>query len=110
ANIRSNMTAADRQKLDRLIGPADKPPATAPIRADEVPDVITRGLRERDGTVGRAVLIYPNPAEGWWRGETIATFVKKLREAAEAPVSLGGRPGRVAGAPALSSDIITSME
>jgi hypothetical protein len=110
ANIRSNMTATDRQKLDRLIGPADKPPTTTPIRADEVPDVITRGLRERDGTVGRAVLIYPNPAEGWWRGETIATFVKKLREAAQAPVALGGRPGRVAGSPALSSDIITSME
>ncbi|HVV49080.1 MAG TPA: MMPL family transporter [Polyangia bacterium] len=109
-NVRANMTPTDRQKLDRLIGPQDQPPSTAPVRPDEVPDVITRGLRERDGTVGRAVLVYPNPAESWWRGETIATFVKKLRQAAEAPVAMGGRPGRVAGGPALSFDIISSME
>jgi hypothetical protein len=103
------MTPTDRQKLARLIGPEDAPTTTAPIRSDEVPDVITRGLRERDGSVGRAVLIYPNPAESWWRGETIATFVQQLRTAAEAPVALGGRPGRVAGGPALSFDIISSM-
>ncbi|HEY4394953.1 MAG TPA: MMPL family transporter, partial [Polyangia bacterium] len=109
-NIRAQMTATDRQKLDRLIGPEGAHAPTEPIRADEVPDVITRGLRERDGTVGRAVLVYPNPAGSWWRGETIATFVKQLREAAQAPVALGGRPGRVAGSPALSFDIISSME
>ena len=55
------------------------------------------------------MLVYPNPAESWWRGETIATFVRELRTAAEAPVALGGRPGRVAGGPALSFDIISSM-
>jgi predicted exporter len=108
-NIRSNMTATDRQKLNRLIGLDDTPSTTGPIRPEEVPDVITRGLRERDGSVGRAVLVYPNPAESWWRGETIATFAGELRAAAEAPVALGGRPGRVAGGPALSFDIISSM-
>jgi predicted exporter len=114
ANVRASMSAADQQKLDRLVGPPLPPGATPapppPIRPDEVPDVLTRGLRERDGTTGRAVLVYPNPAESWWRGETIATFVKLLRAAAQAPVALGGRPARVAGGPALSFDIISSME
>ncbi len=115
ANVRDNMPAADRDKLDRLIGPPLPPGSAAaaappPIRADEVPEVMTRGLRERDGTTGRAVLVYPNPAESWWRGETIATFVKQLRLVAQAPVALGGRPARVAGGPALSFDIISSME
>ena len=55
------------------------------------------------------MLVYPNPAESWWRGETIATFVRELRDAAQAPVALGGRPGRVAGGPALSFDIFSSM-
>jgi predicted RND superfamily exporter protein len=114
-NIRDSISDADRQKLDHLIGPApaEGAPAAAtppPIRGADVPDVLTRGLRERDGTVGRAVLVYPNPAAGWWRGETIATFVKLLREAAQAPVALGGRPARVAGGPALTYDIISSME
>jgi predicted RND superfamily exporter protein len=106
-NIREGISPADRQKLDRLLGPTATP---APIRPDDVPDVLTRGLRERDGTVGRAVLVYPNPTAGWWRGETIATFVKRVREAAQAPVAMGGRPARVAGGPALSFDIISSME
>jgi predicted RND superfamily exporter protein len=113
-NIREQIPPADRQKLTRLIGPAAGDGTTAaappPIRADEVPEVLTRGLRERDGTAGRAVLVYPNPAESWWRGETIATFVKQLRQVAEAPVAMGGRPARVAGGPALSYDIISSME
>jgi preprotein translocase subunit SecF len=109
-NVRANVAPADREKLDRLIGPPDAPAATPPIRREEVPDVITRGLRERDGTVGRAVLVFPNPAESWWSGSTIATFVRELRAAAEAPTALGGRPGRVAGGPALSFDIISSME
>ena len=45
--------------------------------------MLTRGLRERDRTVGRAVLIYPNPASTWWRGETITTFVRSLRDVAQ---------------------------
>jgi predicted RND superfamily exporter protein len=114
ANIREEMTKADRDKLERLIGPADQSAAEAnkvfDIRAQDVPDVLTRGLRERDGSVGRAILVYPNPASTWWRGETITTFVRELRAAAQAPVALGGRAARVAGGPALSSDIIASME
>jgi uncharacterized protein len=109
-NVRANIAPADRERLDRLIGPPDAPSATPPIRPEEVPDVITRGLRERDGAVGRAVLVYPNPAESWWSGATISTFARELRAAAEAPTTLGGRPGRVAGGPALSFDIISSME
>ena len=114
ANIRAEMTPNDRAKLDRLIGPADQSAAEAAkvfdIRPEQVPDVLTRGLRERDGSVGRAILVYPNPAATWWRGETISTFVRELRAAGQAPVALGGRPARVAGGPALSADIIASME
>ncbi len=108
-NVRSSIAPVDREKLNRLIGPEDVPATLPPIRAEALPDVLTRGLRERDGTVGRTVLIYPNPANSWWRGETITTFVGALRAVADAPRTLGGRPGRVAGGPALSADIITSM-
>jgi predicted RND superfamily exporter protein len=114
ANIRDQMTPGDRSKLEKLIGPQEQSAAEAArpfqIRVEDVPDVLTRGLRERDGSVGRAILVYPNPTGGMWKGETITTFVRELRAAAEAPVALGGRPARVAGGPALSSDIIASMQ
>jgi hypothetical protein len=96
SNVRDQMTPGDRDKLERLIGRPEVSPAEADrqfhITAADVPDVLTRGLRERDGSVGRTILVYPNPAATWWRGETITTFVTELRAAAQAPVALGGRP------------------
>src|SRR5262249_47041039 len=75
ANVRDSMTKGDRDKLERLIGRRDQPAAEADaqfkIGDADVPEVLTRGLRERDGSVGRAILVYPNPASTWWRGETI---------------------------------------
>jgi len=114
ANIRDSMAPGERDKLERLIGRGDQSAAEADaqfhIRDADVPEVLTRGLRERDGSVGRAILVYPNPAAAWWRGETMTTFVREMRVAAQAPVALGGRPARVAGGPTLSADIISSME
>ena len=64
------------------------------IRAEDVPDVLTRGLRERDGSVGRAILVYPNPASEWWRGETITS----VRARAARGRAGARRAGRAAGA------------
>ena len=72
--------------------------------------MLTTGLRERDGSLGRAVLVYPNPTNALWRGKNISAFVSALRQVAEAPVAMGGRPARVAGGPPLTSDIIGSMQ
>jgi predicted RND superfamily exporter protein len=103
--LRSHLSSADASRLDQLLGTGPPPRVTEA----ELPDTMTTGLRERDGSRGRAVLVFPNPATSWWRGETIAGFVTALRDAARAPVALGGRPARVAGGPPLTSDIITSM-
>ena len=117
-NVRDNIAPEDNAKLEKLLGRAGPAGQAAPgspaaeerIRPEEVPDALTRGLRERDGASGRTVLVYPNPSGTWWRGETITTFVAALRDVAQAPVTLGGRPARVAGSHALSADIISSME
>ncbi len=103
--VRQRMSAEDVRQVERFLG-TGPPPAV--IEAD-LPDTLTTGLRERDGTRGRAVLVFPNPATSWWRGETIATFVHALREIAEVPVAAGGRAARVAGGPPLTLDIIESM-
>jgi predicted RND superfamily exporter protein len=103
--LRRQLSADDLGKVDRLLGDGP-PPAVAEA---ELPTTLTTGLRERDGSRGRAVLVFPNPATSWWRGETIATFVRALRAAAEAPLATGGRAARVAGGPPLTSDIIESM-
>jgi predicted RND superfamily exporter protein len=103
--IRAHLTDGDAQRLDQLLGKG--PPS--PVTEAELPLVLTTGLRERDDTRGRAVLVYPDPATSWWKGETISGFVSRLRAAATAPLQLGGRPARVAGGPPLTYDIIESM-
>jgi hypothetical protein len=103
--LRSHLSSQDATRLDQLLGTGPPPP----VVESEIPEAMSTGLRERDGTRGRAVLVFPNPATSWWRGETIAGFVAALRDAARAPVALGGRPARVAGGPPLTADIISSM-
>jgi hypothetical protein len=98
------MRPEDHAKLRKLIGPTDeaeaKAAAPARIVAGDVPDVLTKGLRERDGQVGRTILVYPNPASTWWR-ETITTFVQHPR--ARRAGALAKRPPQVAGGQPLSA-------
>jgi predicted RND superfamily exporter protein len=103
--IRARMSDDDRQRVGELLGQGPPPRVTGA----ELPPAFTAGLRERDGKLGRVVLVFPNPATSWWRGETIAGFVGRLRAIARAPEVLGGRPARVAGGPPLTADIIESM-
>jgi len=104
--LRSHVGAEDQRKLDQLIGNGP----LAAIKESEIPEVLTTGLRERDGTLGRAVLVFPNPTNALWRGATITAFVSALRDIAQLPTATGGRAARVAGGPPLTADIIESME
>jgi predicted RND superfamily exporter protein len=63
-------------------------------------------MRERDGTVGKAVLVYPRPSHALWEGPSLAHFVDALRDIARTG---GVRPARVAGSLPLSADILDSI-
>jgi uncharacterized protein len=101
--IRASLTDSQRKNVDRFVG-------DQPLRAltpTDLPDTFTTGLRERDGSIGRTVLVYPRPGRALWLGPPLAEFVKQLRAAAAA--APGAKPGRVAGSLALSADIIDSI-
>jgi predicted RND superfamily exporter protein len=93
--IRSLVADAERKKLDDFLGPADM----AAIGLEDLPRSFTAGLREKDGTIGRTVLVYPRPSDTLWRAQAIHDFVKDLRASG----------GRVAGSIPLSDDIIASI-
>lgn len=103
--IRSLLTDAQRKAVDRLLG---KGPLV-PITAADLPDTFTAGLRERDGTLGREVLVYPRPGPLLWQGRPLAQLVRALRAAARTRAGPDERPGRVAGSLALSADILSSV-
>ena len=93
--IRSLLSEDRRKKLDDILGPAD----LVPIKQDELPRSFTAGLRERDGTIGRTVLVYPRPSDTLWKAQAIHEYVETLRASG----------GRVSGSIPLSDDIIGSI-
>ena len=72
------------------------------LHADDLPHTLTAGLRERNGRLDRAVLVYPKPSDATWHGEPLASFTNELRR-------IGGRDARPAGSIPLSADIIASI-
>ncbi len=103
--IRASLKDDQRKALDRFLGSGPLHPLTL----EEVPQAFTTGLRERDGTIGRTVLVYPRPGHALWQGRELATFVSRLRTAA-AVDGPSRKPGRVAGSHALSADILESVQ
>jgi len=93
--IRSLISEARRKKLDEILGPED----LAPLRAEELPRSFTAGLRERDGALGKTVLVYPRPSDTLWKAQAIHEYVETLRASG----------GRVSGSIPLSDDIIASI-
>ena len=93
--IRSLLSDERRKKLDEILGPED----LVALRSEDLPRSFTAGLRERDGTIGRTVLVYPRPSDTLWRAQAIHDYVAALRASG----------GRVAGSIPLSDDIIASI-
>lgn len=100
--IRSLLPAAQRDELERLLGQEDPRPVTV----QQLPRTFLTGLVERDGVVGRSVLVFPRKSKALWEGPPLAAFVNALREAG---VVGGQRPARVAGSLPISADILSSV-
>jgi predicted RND superfamily exporter protein len=101
--IRSLLDPDKRGKLDKILGDDN----LVPIRVEDIPHTLTTGLRERDGSIGHSVLVYPRPESGLWKAESIHRFVETLR--ALGTGDEGARPARVAGYLPISSDILSSI-
>jgi predicted RND superfamily exporter protein len=103
--IRANLSSEQEQKLERLLGSGP----LQEITAADLPDGLLTGLRERDGTLGRTILVFPRATQNTWQGAAISNFVEQLRTVAASASDGSGAPGRVAGATPLSADILSSM-
>jgi len=96
----------DRRELTERLLAHD---VTAPVGPDDLPPRLLVGLRERDGSVGKTVVVFPRPSRELWQGPPLAAFVAALRSAAAEGTPPGGRPARVAGSLPLSADILESV-
>ncbi|MGO9837606.1 MAG: efflux RND transporter permease subunit [Polyangiaceae bacterium] len=101
--MRSRLLPADRERLDEMLGD-DR---LAPFRAEDLPSSFTTGMREKDGSIGRAILVYPRPSDTLWKADSMHRFVETLRDLGS--LESDGGPVLVAGSIPLSSDILASI-
>ena len=102
--IRSLVPEEKRAKLDKMLGEGK----LVPIAARDLPRSFLRGLQEKDGTVGRTILLYPRPSDALWKADGIFRFVGTVRDLAAAGGSVS-EAGRVAGSIPLTDDILGSI-
>jgi predicted RND superfamily exporter protein len=105
--VRAALNSDTRDYVDRWLSTEPEP-----LDVSRLPRSFTAGLRERDGSVGRIVLVYPNPSGAWWDADAMATFVDALRRVASDAVRdspSGTRAPRLAGSIPLSSDIVQAI-
>jgi predicted RND superfamily exporter protein len=103
--IREIISPDRRDKIDKLLGDEN----LAPVGPDDLPRSFASGLRERDGSMGRTILVKPRPSDALWKADAMHQFVGTLRDLARAGAGPGDHPGRVAGSIPLSSDILASV-
>jgi uncharacterized protein len=104
--VRASLPPERIAEIDRLLGTD----GLQPIRLADLPPSLTAGLRESDGTIGRAVLVFPRLTKRLWQTAQLEGFIAKLRDVAAHAVPPGSRPGRVAGTLPVSADITASLQ
>ena len=85
--VRARMTPEQRGLIDRYLGNGP----LEPVRPEDLPESVTAGLRERDGAINRAVLVYPRPSRALWQGASIVGLTSSLRSVVEATLDPPGR-------------------
>jgi hypothetical protein len=96
--IRAELSPDQRDAIERYL-PDD---SLHPIKPEDLPHTLAMGLRERDGRMDRAVLVYPKPSEATWHGDALGLITGELRR-------IGGQDARPAGSIPISADIISSI-
>ncbi|HET6283225.1 MAG TPA: MMPL family transporter [Polyangia bacterium] len=105
--VRAQLTPEQLALVERFL---DRDLTTLrPVRFEDLPPSLMAGLRERDGTLGRTVLVFPVLTKRMWQTGMLESFIGGLRRVAAEAVPPGAQPGRVAGYLPLAADITRSL-
>lgn len=95
------MSDDDQKLVERFVAPD----ALKPIQISDMPPLVLSKFTEKDGSVGKMVLVEPPLSHETWEGFSIIRLVKELREVADSV-----HPGTaVAGTLCITSDMIESI-
>lgn len=99
--VLESLPANDRMLIEKL----ERTTVLAPVTLSDVPTSLGRFFREKDGQVGRLVLVYPTLGANAQHGRIQIEFARSIRAAARS-----ADPGaQVAGGTILMADVIESI-
>jgi uncharacterized protein len=99
--LRDRLTEEQKRILDKALAPDN----LRPVQVSELPASFLMGLRSRDGSVDRNVLVFPRLGAGSWDASRVTAFASDLRAAA----TIEGTAHPVASAICLSADIASAL-
>jgi predicted RND superfamily exporter protein len=99
--IMKRLSPEDRRTVEEFLTPE----AMRPLRQSDLPKLVLDKFREKDGSIGKLVLVEPPITNETFNRANLHRFIHELREAADAVAP--GAP--VAGSLAISSDMIESI-
>ena len=105
--VRAQLSPESVRLVDRLLGQG----ALQPVQLADVPPSLTAGLRERDGTLGRTVLVFPQLTKRLWQTDELGVSGRRAC-ARRRPTAWrrARRPARVAGYVPIASDITRALQ
>lgn len=99
--IVNRLSPEDRSKVALVLNPIN----FNPIRESDLPKLVIDKFTEKDGTVGKLVLVEPPLNNETWKGDRLIAFIHELRDVAD-QVSRGAP---VAGTIGITSDMIEAI-
>jgi predicted exporter len=100
--VRAALADDDRAALDRLLDGA----GDGPIAPSELPELLARGLREKDGQFGRTLLMLQSLDTATWDG----AITIRAAAAADEVARVVAPPAAVAGGFVVSANILETLE
>ncbi len=99
--LMAELTPEDNKRISEFF----QPETFRPVVQKDLPDLILRKFTERDGSIGKLVLVEPPLTGGTWEGNTLIRFIENLRQVADSV-----EPGTpVAGSLPVTADMLSAI-
>lgn len=100
--LMAELSAEDNRRVSEFL----QPEASRPVLQKDLPGLILDKFTERDGSVGKLVLVEPPLKQGSWEGNALIGFINGLRETADSV-----EPGTpVAGSLPVTADMLSAIQ
>jgi predicted RND superfamily exporter protein len=99
--LMAELSPEDNQQISEFF----QPETFRPVLQKDLPKLILDKFTERDGSIGKLVLVEPPLTEGSWEGNALIRFINELREVADSV-----EPGTpVAGSLPVTADMLSAI-